>query len=96
MNNNPYQEMWDALQDRVKNGKTGWGKNELLAVMREIEIGTWRGNYAPSERESEMMADLELDKAIDNGLMGSAVGAGLSEADIVALEAELDKVEDTQ
>jgi len=99
----PYEKMWISLQERIEQGKTGWGKQELLAIMREIEIGTWRkasfqGTTQLNERETEVIADLETDKYVDRhlciaGLMGSIP---FTEAEIKELEALLDKEENRQ
>ena len=100
MSSNPYETMWKVLTERVQAGKTGWGKNEVLAVMREIELGVWRGNYKAnkdcSEIEEMQKADLELDKAIDNGLMGSGICEEIPQADIEALEALLNEQEESR
>jgi len=91
---NTYELMWNTLARRLEKGKAGWGKHELLVQMKEIEIGVWRGSYTPYDAESEKIADLELDKAINNGLLGSGLQAELSEADIQELEVGLDRNEE--
>lgn len=108
---NPYQTAWKVLQQQIEQGKTGWGKRELLAVMGQIELGVLRGNYvaptvlvaeplaryfSPQCEDAEKQADFELDKAIDGGLVGSGIRAGLSEQDLQALEAELDRAEEAR
>jgi len=42
---NPYETMWKVLLERIEDGKTGWGKQEMLAQMREIEVGALRVYY---------------------------------------------------
>ena len=101
---NPYETMWKVLAERVQTGKTGWGKNEVLSVMREIELGVWRGNYMAdricsrdcSEAELEQQADLELDKAIDNGLMDSESCEEIPQADLEAVETILNELEESR
>lgn len=50
---NPYEIMWKELEKRVQSGKTAWGKLELQATLKEIEIAVWRKTDYTQNKEEE-------------------------------------------
>lgn len=49
---NPYKVMWQELEGRIDLGKTAWGKLELQAILREIEVAVWRrADYIKGKEE---------------------------------------------
>lgn len=51
-----YELMWQMLEERVKS-RSRWGRLELIAVMREIEVGIWRKvEYLFMEAHNNLLA----------------------------------------
>jgi hypothetical protein len=95
--------MWDDLRFQLFNGKTGWGKRELLRLMDEIEI-TWKeeNSLIAVEREiSRAGVDINDYSAVREYLKNKkystkvldASNFGLSDADYIDIEKSLDKAQ---
>jgi len=93
----PYELMWNTLARRLGQGKTGWGKHELLAQMKEIEIGVWRQtNYLVPLLEDEATADEQLADYLDMILWSDKSPVPLDLVDLDEMEFMLNEAEETQ
>lgn len=91
---NPYELMWQTLTRRLEQGKTGWGKLELQATMKEVEIGVWRNNYTPSSYEDEAHEAEEIADYVDMMLRCQQLGTPLDLDDLDELVDILNREEE--